>query len=113
MIRRAMILTVLVSICLSGCMTVGANFPSEDFSWIVKGKTTRADAQRVLGEPFRVGVDSGQATWTYGYYRYRLFGPTYTKDLVLYFNKDGTVSSFNFNTSFPEGKRHWEERTQP
>lgn len=113
MIRRAMFLTLAASFVLPACMTVGANFPSEDFSWIVKGETTRADAQRILGEPFRVGVDSGQPTWTYGYYRYRLVGPTYTKDLVLYFNRDGTVSSFSFNTSFPEGKRHWEDRTGP
>ena len=69
--------------------------------------------RRILGEPFRVGVDAGQATWTYGYYRYRLFGPTHTKDLVLYFNKNGTVSSFTFNTSFPEGKQHWEDPVRP
>lgn len=111
--RKTILLSLLVSIGLSGCLTVGANFPSEDFSWIVKNKTTRADANRLLGEPFRVGVDAGQITWTYGYYRYRLFGPTYTKDLVLYFNKEGTVSSFTFNTGFPEETRRWRDRTEP
>jgi outer membrane protein assembly factor BamE (lipoprotein component of BamABCDE complex) len=113
MTRKGVLPALLISLGLSGCLTVGANFPSENFSWIVKNKTTRADAQRLLGEPFRVGVDAGQNTWTYGYYRYRLFGPTYTKDLVLYFNKDGTVSSYTFNTGFPGEKQQWLDRNHP
>jgi outer membrane protein assembly factor BamE (lipoprotein component of BamABCDE complex) len=111
--RRAMFTAWLILFCLSGCMTVGANFPSEDFSWIIKNKTSRGDVHRILGEPFRVGVDAGQVTWTYGYYRYRLFGTTCTKDLVIYFNKDKSVSSYTFNTGFPEEKQRWRDRTEP
>ena len=49
-------------------------------------------------------MDQGKITWTYGYYRYRVFGETRTKDLIIYYNPDGTVSSYTFNTSFPEEK---------
>ena len=100
-------------VILNGCVTAGKSFRSDDLSWIVADKTSQGEIQRVLGEPFRVGVDSGSLTWTYGYYRYRLFGETRTKDLVLEFNKDGTVSSYTFNTSFPEEKEDWKYRTSP
>lgn len=89
---------------LCGCLTVGRNFRTDNLAWIVTDKTDRKEVQQRLGEPFRTGLDSGTPTWTYGYYQYRLFGDTCTKDLVIYFNKDGTVSSYTFNTSFPQEK---------
>ncbi len=98
---------------LCGCITIGRDFISNDFSWIVPNKTTRKEVRTVLGEPFRAGVDSGLMTWSYGYYRYTLFGETKTKDLVIYFNKDGTVRSYTFNTSFPEEKKKWERKPAP
>ena len=66
-----------------------------------------------LGDPFRTGVDQDKITWTYGYYRYRVFGETCTKDLIIYYNPDGTVSSYTFNTSFPDEKNSWRDRRTP
>jgi hypothetical protein len=103
----------LLILVLSACVTAGQNFRSDDLSWIVVNKTSQAEIQRTLGEPFRVGVDAGSLTWTYGYYRYRLFGETRTKDLVIEFNREGKVSSYTFNTSFPEEKAEWKHRTNP
>lgn len=111
--RMHALLTAALMLAVCGCMTVGRNFPSGEFSWIVKGKTTQEGVHKRLGEPFRVGVESGTATWTYGYYKYRLGGETRTKDLVIYFNKDGTVSSYSFNTSFPDEKAAWRDRNEP
>ena len=96
-----------------GCLSVGKPFNSDNLSWIIKDHTTKDDIYDDLGEPFRLGVDSGKITWTYGYYKYSLFGSTRTKDLVLYFNKDGTVHSYVFNTSFPEEKEKWKNRNEP
>lgn len=93
-----------------GCLSVGKNFRSDDLSWIIKDQTTRDDVYDELGEPFRTGSDSGTLTWTYGYYKYRLIGSTCTKDLVIYFNRDGTVDSYVFNTSFPEEKKVWQDK---
>jgi len=106
-------LLVLWVLVLSGCVTAGQNFRSGDLSWIVVNKTSQDEIQRALGEPFRVGVDSGSRTWTYGYYRYRLFGQTHTKDLVIEFNREGKVSSYTFNTNFPEEKADWKYRRAP
>jgi len=111
--RMRWVLTATLLLAVCGCLTVGRNFPSGEFSWIVKGKTTKDGVSGHLGEPFRVGVESGLTTWTYGYYKYRLGGETRTKDLVIYFNKDGTVSSYSFNTSFPEEKAAWRDRNEP
>lgn len=58
-----------------------------------------------LGEPFRVGVDGGDPSWTYGYYRLSLFGGTLTKDLVIRFDASGRVKNWTLNTGFPEEKR--------
>ena len=93
-----------------GCITVGKRFYSDDLSWIVKNQTTKDDVYDELGEPFRVGNDSGKLTWTYGYYKYSLFGSTRTKDLVFYFNSSGRVDSYVFNTSFPGEKEVWQNR---
>ena len=91
----------------AGCLSVGTKFESDDLSWIVPGVTTRAHIQQKLGDPFRVGVDDNKPTWTYGYYRYRVIGSTATKDLVIYFSKNGTVDSYTFNTSFTDDKNKW------
>lgn len=93
-----------------GCISVGRPFYSDDLSWIKKNRTTKDDVFDELGEPFRVGSDSGKLTWTYGYYKYSAFGSTRTKDLVIYFNKDGTVESYVFSTSFPDEKELWKEK---
>ncbi len=47
----------------------------------------------------RVGIEDGLRTWTYGRYRYRLFGRARTEDLVLRFDAQGVVASYTFNTT--------------
>lgn len=86
---------------MNGCATVGSDFPS-DVNWITKDKTKRVELEMRLGSPFQVGFDSGQLTWSWGFYRYSLFRPVRTKDLVVRFNNDGTVSSYSFSSSFDE-----------
>lgn len=85
----------------TGCVTNGEDFRSE-IQWIKEGQTKQTDARMLLGEPYAVGNSGGRPTWTYGYYRYRLFGKSNQKELKLYWNPDGTVSTFSFNSSFPE-----------
>ena len=110
MYAKRMIIAVLVLMVVCGCLSVGKRFDSDDLSWIMKNRTTKDDVYDELGEPFRVGSDSGKLTWTYGYYKYNLVGATRTKDLIIYFNKDGTVDSYVFNTSFPEEKKVWKTK---
>ena len=89
---------------MAGCATVGKNFESGAVKEIMVNETTAEDVCNLLGNPWRTGLENGKKTWTYGYYKYRLFGPADTKDLVITFNKDNTVYSYSFNTT-EEGKR--------
>ncbi len=88
-------------LALSGCLTVGEEFPTE-VTWITQGKTTRAEIEKRVGKPFRVGYDSGQMTYTYAFYRYSVFRPARTKDLTVRFTDTGAVASYSFASSFEE-----------
>ncbi len=98
------ILAAVPILLLAGCATVGGDFDSTGLSWLRAEETTKAQVLDRLGNPFRVGIDSGDLTWTYGFYRYRLIGQSNAKDLVIRFNPDGKVKSFTLNTTFPEEK---------
>ena len=99
---RAFIITTVIF--LSGCATTGSDFPS-DLNWIKENQTTKQDVRMLLGEPYSVGNSSGTATWTYGFYKWRLVGTRHTKELKFYWNGNGTVSRYSFNSSFPSDKK--------
>lgn len=88
---------------LTSCLTVGEEFTSE-VQWIQRDKTTRPEIEQKVGQPFRVGYDTGLLTYTYAFYRYSAFRPARTKDLTVRFNKDGTVNSYSFASSFDDDK---------
>jgi hypothetical protein len=90
-----------VLFCVS-CATVGRDFPTARVSDIAIGKTTQNEIRTMFGSPWRVGIEDGQRTWTYGKYRYRLFGQTTTQDLVVRFDERDVVASYTFNTTEPE-----------
>lgn len=93
---------VMGFICLllvSACATVGRDFPVNRVSDIQIGKTTLAEVRAMFGEPWRVGLENGQRTWTYGKYRYRVFGDASTQDLVIRFDANDVVVSYTFNTT--------------
>lgn len=86
----------------TGCLTVGREFPVRSVRELRIGETTRDDARRMFGEPWRTGLEDGQRTWTYGHYRYSIFGETRTRDLVLRFDEGGVVTSYSFNSTVPD-----------
>lgn len=86
---------------LASCVTNGREFPTR-FDWIKKGKTRQEDVKLVLGDPQFVGSSDGSPSWTYGYYRYKLLSPSYTKELKIYWSPDRTVNTWSFNSSFPD-----------
>ena len=95
----AAILLAALSLSLGACFTVGKSFPKYAVPDIRTGETTQNQVQKMLGPPWRTGLDDGDRTWTYGHYRYSLFGRTKTEDLVIRFNKEGIVSSYTYNTT--------------
>ncbi len=68
---------------------------------IAAGKTDKASLERMFGEPYQVGLDSGDQTWRW-FYGQRNAGTELSKDLSVRFNPDGTVKSYSFSSNFPE-----------
>jgi len=88
-----------------GCATIGYDFPVAPVQQIVIGQTTQQDVQRLFGNPWRTGLEDGRTTWTYGYYKYKMFGRARSRDLVVRFNDRNVVSSYTFNSTEPEDNK--------
>jgi hypothetical protein len=110
MIRRmrapGWLLFLVALAVLGGCVSIrfGHDFPSPDARSIAAGKTDKAALLRMLGEPYQVGLDSGDATWRW-FYGQRDSGGEVSKDLTVRFNADGTVKSYAFTSNFPDDLR--------
>lgn len=87
-----------------GCATLGENFPDDVAASIVIGQTTRTDIEKKIGAPFRTGVDSGNPTATYLYYRLGLFVSPITKDLTVTYSPQGIVKAYVFNSNLDQEK---------
>ncbi len=114
--RSGPIVRMVVPVALAlaaACAHVGSNFDATGLSWLKEGETTKAQAMEKLGPPWRVGSDQGDPTWTYGYYEYRVFGDSNSKDLVLHFFPDGKLKSYTMNTSFPEERQKLDPAAVP
>ncbi len=99
--RRALgfALGVCLLLSFSACATVGREFETASVYKIQPGKTTQADILDMFGLPWRVGIDDGKLTWTYGHYHYNVFNEMRTKDLVVRFDANNVVTSYTFNTT--------------
>jgi len=86
-------------ILIAGCATVGHDFPVDQIKNIQIGKTTKEEIRNIFGEPWRVGLEDGQETWSYGQYHYAMFSEKDAKDLVVRFNDKDLVESYTFNTT--------------
>jgi outer membrane protein assembly factor BamE (lipoprotein component of BamABCDE complex) len=95
-------LVVAGTALLTGCMTVGREFPAQRVANLEIGATTREQVRGLFGTPWRTGVEDGQQTWTYGHYHYALLGDTRTKDLVVRFDAHDVVASYTFNSTDPK-----------
>lgn len=99
--RAAWLCGLGLALLLGGCMTVGRDFPVEGVAQLEIGTTTRAEVRRLFGDPWRVGIEDGQPTWTYALYHYSAFSAARTRDLLVRFDDRGVVRSYTFNSSDP------------
>ena len=102
--RPALVLIpVLAAMLSTGCVstTFGREFPSPAAREITVGQTGKEDLRRLFGEPYQVGIDSGDATWRWFFGR-RTWGTERTKDLSIRWNGDGTVKAYAFTSNFPD-----------
>lgn len=98
--RLSSLLLPLISAGLiTACASIGREFPTGQVSAISIGETQAEQIRTIFGAPWRVGIENGQRTWTYGHYQYSLFGQGSTEDLVVRFDKYGKVASYVFNST--------------
>ena len=76
-------------------------FPSPDPAQISVGATDKAALTRIFGEPYQVGLDSGDQTWRW-FYAEQGVGGEVSKDFTVRFNPNGTVKSYSFTSNFPD-----------
>ncbi len=89
----------LLSTQLTGCFTVGQEFAGSRVSEIKIGQSTKQDVTNIFGTPWRMGSEDGKTTWTYAIYKYYLFGPADTQDLLIRFDNQGVVRSYTFGST--------------
>ena len=98
----ATVATAVAALALS-CATIGHRFPPEKVAGIKNGETTKAQLLGDFGLPYRRGIEDGDSTWTYVYYKVRLFGENLrTRDLYLRFDADGRVRSYTYNSNLDD-----------
>ena len=111
--RVALAAGLLAAAIVAGCATIGHEFPATSVHQVTLGQTTQDELLRMFGQPWRTGIEDGKTTWTYGYYKYSLFGRTRSRDLVLRFDDNKVVKSYTFNTTEPQDTQPHPEDTQP
>jgi len=102
---KSTLLILILTGLLVGCATVGQPYAEHKVAAIVIGETSKADIRKMFGEPWRTGLESGQQTWTYGYYYYSVFSDAQTSDLVIRYNKEGMVASYSYNRTTVNPKK--------
>ena len=90
---------VLFLFLITSCATVGKDFSAINVSKIKIGQTTQNEIRTLFGSPWRVGIEDGQTTWTYGKYNYGAFGKKKATDLVIKFDDNNIVSSYTYSTT--------------
>jgi hypothetical protein len=84
---------------LTGCFSVGQEFAGSRVPEIKIGKTTKQEITELFGTPWRTGMEDGRTTWTYGIYKYSLFGADDTQDLLIRFDPQGIARSYTFSST--------------
>ena len=87
------------TLTFAGCASVGQDFATHNVDQIRVNETTRSEVQALFGEPWRTGMKDGKRTWTYGTYRWSAFGDDKTEDLIITFDGNGVVQSYNYNAT--------------
>ncbi|MBI4241834.1 MAG: hypothetical protein HY613_08965 [Candidatus Rokubacteria bacterium] len=103
MVQRPWRALLVLAALLAGCalLEVGQDFPSPTADMVQAGKTTKADLRRFFGEPYQVGFDTGDLTWSW-FYGKKLSQGELSKELTVRFDARGVVKSYSFRSNHPE-----------
>jgi len=84
---------------LVGCGTAGKDFNEGQASKIVPGQTTKLEVLKLLGKPFKKGMQNDKEIWVYEYNEYRALGEDTSKDIFVTFDHKDIVESSQLMTS--------------
>ena len=82
-----------------GCGTMGVNFEEKRVAQIQTGSTKKEDIRKLFGKPFRTGIENGREVWIYEHSAYSKLGPDSSKDLIVVFDYQGKVYSYQVMSS--------------
>ncbi len=91
-----------VALLLTGCVSVGREFPTPTKDMITNGVTTRAELRQRFGAPTQVGIENGDDTWTWVYVRAGGVGEPRSKQLHVKLDDRGVVKSYSYTSNLPE-----------
>src|SRR5712691_5546978 len=108
--RLSVLLALAVLMVAGGCagLKAGRMFPSPDPAQIIVNVTDKAALVRMFGEPYQVGLDSGDPTWRWFYAAHDAGGEV-SKDFSVRFNPNGTVKAYSFTSNFPDDMKKLRE----
>ena len=95
------VIAVGIVLISNGCGTVGKSFNASKVETIVNGTTTQSDIKKMFGEPFKIGIQNGQPIWVYEDHHYSIIREETSKDLIIIFDPNGIVQSYQFMSSKP------------
>ena len=95
------VIVVGIVLISNGCGTVGKSFNTSKVESIVNGITTQSDIKKMFGKPFKIGIQNGQPIWVYEDHHYSIIREGTSKDLIIIFNPEGIVQSYQFMSSKP------------
>jgi len=98
-LNTVMFLVIFLASCYG---TVGNNFDSSELKSIQNNVTSQEEIFERLGAPFKKGIENGRVIWTYQFDQWNAVGSTYSKDLVILFDKENIVKAYRHTTSNPE-----------
>jgi hypothetical protein len=90
---------VAIIIVSSGCGNVGKKFNTSKIENIINGTTTQSDIKKLLGKPFKTGIQNGYSIWIYEDHHYSIIRKDQSKDLIITFDPNGIVKSYQFMSS--------------
>ena len=101
--KRSLSLTVLmVVLLLTGCVSVGREFPTPTQEMIKNGVTTGVELVQRFGSPTHVGIENGDQTWSWVYVSASGLGQPLSKELRVRFDDRGVVKSYSYSSNLPE-----------
>ena len=93
-----LLVTVVCSLLIAGCGTVGKSFDSSKVKDIKNQTTTKSDILNWFGVPFKEGTENGNLMWTYQIDEY-MMGKTHSRDLVVLFDDKNVVKAYRYTSN--------------